>query len=102
MVASFDEGRFRGDASVGYMQLRSIPENIDPFVSEEDAAFATLEDSVTIVLDMRYNNGSSDRGALFVASHFTSELFLAFRKQANDGDVVEVYVEPPPDAVYNG
>jgi carboxyl-terminal processing protease len=86
-------GRFKG-TNVGYMQLRSVPEDMNPFVTEVDAAFLALRRSDAIVLDMRYNNGGSVRGALFVASHFTRGRFLAFRKQAIDGDTVEVYVEP--------
>lgn len=100
-------GRF-SDANVGYIQLADfIPQDNEAFLAELDEVFLALADSDAIVFDIRIALGGSDRVALLVASHFTSERVLAFTKRARDGDgftdPLEVFIEPgEPDYRHDG
>ena len=57
-------------------------------------ALTALNDTDALVFDVRINSGGSDQTAILIASHFASEPYLAFTKQAVGGDIVEVNVEP--------
>ena len=82
------------EGNVGYMSLTTIPNDIFTFAPEFEAALNALRDTDALILDIRVNPGGSDETALLIASHFTSEPFLAFTKQASGGELVDVYVEP--------
>lgn len=89
--------------NIGYMWLRTIPNDAVAFAKDFEAALLALQDTDTLVFDIRVNQGGSDATALLIASHFASEPFLAFTKQAvgGDSDAVKVFVEPS-EIVYNG
>jgi carboxyl-terminal processing protease len=89
------------ESNIGYLFLTTIPSDMFAFAPDFEAALSALDDTDTIVIDIRVNQGGSDETALLITSHFASEPFLAFTKQAVGGDVVEVYVEPS-EKVYNG
>jgi carboxyl-terminal processing protease len=87
------------NGTVGYMQLMSMgPEDEVAFADALDQAIVDLQDTHTMIVDVRVNGGGDDLVSLEIASHFTSERFLAFSKRAVNGDdftqATEVYVEP--------
>ena len=78
------------------MSLRRIPNEPCAFSTEMDAVILALADTAAIVLDIRINQGGSDATALEIASHFTTEPYVAFTKRAagRGGEEVEIHVTP--------
>jgi len=87
--------------NIGYMWMWTVPNDIQSFGADFEAAMLALNGTDALVFDIRINAGGSDQTAIFIASHFTSEPYLAMTKQTVGGDVVEVYVQPS-EMMYTG
>jgi carboxyl-terminal processing protease len=93
-----DDGSGSGD--VGYMQVSTFsPSNVSAFLSEVDAALLDLQDMDAMVIDVRINEGGLPPLSLFLASHFSSDRVMVYKKRALDSDggyteFQEVYIEP--------
>lgn len=108
LVAALDEapigstsamlwGSMGGDIGyVGYFNFE--PENPTADLDELDAALEAMADTDALVIDLRFNEGGSDRYALDVASRFFDQSRPVFRKAARHGDTLtdaaEVSVTP--------
>jgi len=91
-------GRLRDD--VGYVSLLEVtPATITG--ADLDAILGELEDTHTLVLDLRVNTGGNDTTSVEIAARFARERTRAFSKHAVDGDgettPLEVHVEPDGD-----
>jgi len=76
--------------NVGYLWLKTIPDDILLFAAHFETALLALNDSNALILDIRINQGGSDEMALSIASQFSPAPFLAFTEQAVGGNVVDV------------
>lgn len=73
-------------------------EGLEALDSALDAAFAELESSSHLVLDLRFNGGGLDAYSLRLASRFTAERRLAWTKRAKECQgwtrEVQAWIEP--------
>lgn len=83
------------NSNIGYLWLTTIPNDMATFAPEFEAALTALNDTDALIFDIRVNSGGSDETAVLIASYFSTEPFLAFRKQAKaGGDLMDVRAEP--------
>jgi carboxyl-terminal processing protease len=95
--------------NIGYIHLAAIPLDLDLHGRVLDQAFASIEDTIGIVFDLRNNEGGTDPGAAYVAGRFATERRLyqisRHRNGPNHDDFTEPvywYVEPTGSVQYTG
>ena len=80
---SFEYGFFPNN--IGYINLKSVDENITVYYKAMDVILEKLKDTKGIVIELRENDGGEDRVAQYIANRFASERHLSFSASLRNG-----------------
>jgi len=93
------------DGDIGNLEL-SVNENLEILATTMDTALSDLADVDGLVIDVRFNEGGTDKISHYIISRLIDSNLVALRKQARLGDertpLQELIIEPQGSTNYLG
>lgn len=89
---ALEYGFFPGN--IGYINLKSVDENLSVYQKGMDIILGKLKDAKGIVIELRENDGGEDRVSQYIANRFATERHLSFSSSLRNGPKHTDFADP--------
>jgi len=80
--------------NIGYINLKSVDEDIVVYRKAMDVILEKLKDTKGIIIELRENDGGEDRVSQYIANRFATERHLSFSSSLRNGPKHTDFAEP--------